>query len=109
MELAAIDASAPWSINRDCNATIGVEVTAWDEAAMVDACSRLAAPTLIVHRAKDPRAPSAIESLAQAIPNAELSVVDEFGHVPWLERPEVVVPLPRAWLERLDISVSQRT
>ena len=76
---------------------------------MLDDCSNIATPTLILHGAQDPRPPSAIERLAQTIHHAELHVVDEVGHTPWLERPGVVVPLLRAWLERLDLLTAHAT
>lgn len=102
MELAAIDAEAPWPLNRECNAAINAETTAWNEPELLSACTQITVPTLLVHGAEDPRPASAIDDLAQAIPDATVSVVDAAGHAPWLERPGAIASIIRPWLNGLD-------
>jgi proline iminopeptidase len=57
-----------------------------DEQTMMERCAALQAPTLIVHGACDPRPVSAVASLARALPNARLEIIEAAGHWPWLER-----------------------
>ncbi len=101
-ELAAIDAEAPWPINRACNAAINAETKTWDEGELLEACSRIVIPTLFVHGADDPRHHSAIEGLAEAIPRAEVELIAAAGHSPWLERPGAVASALRRWLRSID-------
>ncbi|MEO1059031.1 MAG: alpha/beta fold hydrolase [Actinomycetota bacterium] len=101
LELASIDARAPWSINWESNTTINGETKRWDHAALLDACTRIAAPTLMLHGAQDPRPPYAIEDVARAIPSAEVRIVDDVGHMPWLERPGAVMAVVDDWLDRI--------
>jgi proline iminopeptidase len=101
IELAAIDAAAPWPINRECNATINAETKTWNAAVLLDACARLPVPALLIHGAQDPRPPCAIDDLAQTIPDANVSVIDNAGHTPWLERPGAVASILRPWLNNL--------
>ena len=55
-------------------------------------------PALFVHGAEDPRPPFAIDDLLAAIPHAEVSIIPEVGHLPWLERPGAVAAAIRPWL-----------
>ena len=98
MELAAIDAGAPWPMNHACNRAISAETKAWDATERAAACSQLPTPAIFVHGAEDPRPPSAIDDLVAAIPNAEVSIIDRAGHLPWLERPGAIVSTLRPWL-----------
>lgn len=98
LELAAIDAGAPWPVNLACNAAINAETKTWDAAALLVECGSLDLPALLVHGARDPRPPRAIDELAQAIPHAEVSIIDGAGHIPWLERPGAVATVLRRWL-----------
>ena len=98
LELAAIDAGAPWPVNMACNAAINAETKTWDMAAIRAQCESLAIPALLVHGARDPRPPFAIDDLAAAIPDAEVRIVDDAGHLPWLERPGAVAAALRPWL-----------
>ena len=98
IELASVDASAPWAVNLACNAAINAECKTWDFDAIRTQCESLDIPALLVHGAQDPRAPYAIDHLATALPDAEVTVIDRAGHVPWLERPGAVAAALRAWL-----------
>lgn len=102
VELAAIDAAAPWAVYFACNATINAENRQRDATAILDRCATLDVPTLLVHGAQDPRPPFAIDDLAGAIPRAEVRVIDGVGHTPWLERPGAVAAILRPWLAERD-------
>ena len=98
LELAALDAGAPWSVNFECNASINAETKTWDMAAIRDRCATLDVPTLLVHGQHDPRPPFAIDELAAALPDATVEIIDDAGHLPWLERPGAVAAVVRPWL-----------
>jgi proline iminopeptidase len=98
LELASIDAGAPWPVNFACNAAINAEVKTSDPDALREACTALAVPALLVHGAEDPRPPFAIDDLTSALPIAEVIVLEGAGHLPWLERPGAVATALRAWL-----------
>lgn len=98
LELAAIDAGAPWPINLACNAAINAETKTWDSAKLLEDCESLDVAALLVHGAQDPRPPYAIDDVAKALSNAHVRVIDDAGHTPWLERPGAVAAVIRAWL-----------
>ena len=50
--------------------------------------TRVAAPTLIVHGRADTYPFEGSEEYAATIPGAQLALIDDCGHLPWLERPE---------------------
>jgi proline iminopeptidase len=100
-ELAGIDASAPWPINMSCNAAINAETKLLDAAATLIRCGSTHVPTLLLHGAQDPRPPSAVHDLANAFPTSEVRVIDDAGHIPWLERPGAVAAVLRPWLANL--------
>ena len=102
LELALIDADVPWAVNTACNATINAETKTWDTPAVLEQCRSLDVPTLIVHGAADPRPPYAIDDLADALPDVDVCIIGEVGHIPWLERPGAVAALVRPWLRARD-------
>lgn len=80
----------PWfEINYECNAVLNAETRqTWREAELVAACRELATPTLIVDGAQDIRPRWAVDSLARALPSVTRVVLQDAGHVPWLEAPD---------------------
>lgn len=102
MELAAVDAGAPWLVNMACNAAINAETKTWDSAAILTECRSITVPALLVHGGDDPRPPFAIDDLSSAIPSAEVVVIDQTGHTPWLERLGAVASVVREWLARAE-------
>jgi proline iminopeptidase len=103
-ELAAQEASAPFTTNYECNAIINAETKTWSEDDLFHRTSALAVPTLVIHGGLDPRPASAVDSLVEAVPNAELHVIPEAGHHPWVEAPEEMVSILRMFLANLDLS-----
>ena len=98
LELAAIDAGAPFGVNLACNAAINAETKTWDEAALLAACAAVDVPALFVHGAEDPRPPFAIDDLVRSFRGAEVCIISDAGHTPWLERPGAVAAVVRPWL-----------
>jgi pimeloyl-ACP methyl ester carboxylesterase len=73
------------------------QTTAYD-----DRLGELAMPALVVHGALDAGVPAAVaRRAAAAMPDAELLVVPHAAHWVQRDRPEVVVPAMRAFLDRL--------
>lgn len=108
LELAGIDAAAPWPLNLECNSAINAETRAWNQAELVEACKQIRVPTLLLHGSDDPRPPFAVDDVAQAIPDCVVQVIDAVGHSPWLERPGAVAAVVRSWLSGCDRqSISQ--
>jgi proline iminopeptidase len=50
----------------------------------------VACPTLIVHGRQDPIPLASSEAAAAAIPGARLAVLEDAGHVPYVEQPEAL-------------------
>ncbi|HUC05248.1 MAG TPA: alpha/beta fold hydrolase [Acidimicrobiales bacterium] len=75
----------PFPVNTEANRRITDEMATWDEADLGARGSELSVPTLIVHGTGDPRPMWALDSLVDALPDAELLALDGVGHVPWLE------------------------
>ena len=98
LDLAAIDASAPYPVNLACNAALNAETKTWDEGALLAACAALDVASLFVHGADDPRPPFAIDDVVRAIPGADVRILAGVGHTPWLERPGEVASVLRDWL-----------
>ena len=51
---------------------------------------RIACPTLVVHARQDPIPLASSEAAAAAIPNARLVVLEDSGHVPYVEQPDAL-------------------
>jgi proline iminopeptidase len=52
--------------------------------------AHIACPTLLVHARQDPIPVASSEAAAAAIPGARLAVIDDCGHVPYVEQPEAL-------------------
>lgn len=67
----------------------------WSEVASIEA------PTLIVHGAADPSPLEVPTALREAIPGAELVVLEDSGHFPFLEEPQAFREAVGSFLARL--------
>lgn len=76
------------------------------EPSFVERVRRIEAPTLVLHGAFDPRPPRLAERLAASLPHAELAVIHDAGHSPWLEQPEATRRRLRKFLATVN---AQRT
>jgi proline iminopeptidase len=70
-----------------------------DEATMIERCRALEVPSLIIHGAHDPRPPTAVTSLARALPDTRIELVEAAGHLPWTEQPESCARILREFIE----------
>jgi proline iminopeptidase len=58
-------------------------------------------PTLIIHGALDPRPARVARHLAQCMPSASYVELPNVGHLPWIERPDLLRGALRSFLEQL--------
>ena len=63
------------------------------------ALSAVRCPTLILHGRQDPIPLASSEAAAHALPHAQLVVLDDCGHVPYVEAPDVLFPAIRRFLD----------
>ena len=67
-----------------------------------DRLSQIELPTLLIHGARDVITPLAnSEKLAQLIPNSEMVIIDDTGHVPTITRPTVVAQAMEKFIQAL--------
>ena len=85
--------------NLAVNAALNVETRGLAREELVAACARVSCPVLIVHGGLDPRPLDALASLTAALPAAELQVMDQVGHYPWLDDHEGFAELIARWVE----------
>lgn len=85
IELAAAEAETPFEVNYECNSALNAAVKALDESALLARYRRLSIPSLVLHGEDDPRPVWAVESMVEALPEAELKVLGDAGHLPWIE------------------------
>jgi pimeloyl-ACP methyl ester carboxylesterase len=85
--------------------TIGADGFLRQQAAIMDrpdsrpGLGAIACPTLVLCGRQDERTPLALhEEIAAAIPGAQLTVIEDCGHMSTLERPEAVTVALRRWL-----------
>ncbi len=65
---------------------------------MADQLATLRIPTLVIHGACDPRPARVARSLAQSIPSADYVELPNVGHLPWIERPDLLRGALRTFL-----------
>jgi proline iminopeptidase len=99
VELAATEAASPFPVNYECNRVLNAETKTWSEDDLIARCRRLDAPALIVHGAADPRPAWAVDSLAAALPNADVQIIPRSGHLPWIETPTEVTSAITGFIE----------
>lgn len=70
-----------------------VQQSVWESLGDYDLIPRLGAipcPTLVVHGREDPIPLASSEAAARAIPDASLVILDDCGHVPYVEAPDAL-------------------
>jgi proline iminopeptidase len=79
--------ATPWlGINYDCSTTINTEVKQeLSNGDLATRCQALDIPVLIIDGDADIRPRWAVDSLHQALPNAERVSLPGAGHLPWVE------------------------
>jgi proline iminopeptidase len=83
--VAAAFADVPYPVNLECNRALNDDEKRTDEDQLLAGCRTLDVPVAVVHGAHDPRPLWAVEPLVEALPRAELTILDGAGHLPWLE------------------------
>ncbi len=68
---------------------------------MVEQVATLQIPTLVIHGTLDPRPARVARHLAQCMPSARYVELPNVGHLPWIERPDLLRGVLRPFLERL--------
>jgi proline iminopeptidase len=79
-----------------------VQQSVWESLRGVDLLPRLAAvrsPTIIVHGRQDPIPLDASVAVSRALPDCRLEVLDDCGHVPYVEAPDHLFAAIRRFLE----------
>ncbi len=99
LDCTAALAATPLPINHQANAELGREVAGWDEVELAARCTTLDLPALLIHGARDPRPAWAIDSLAESLPRATTVILDDAGHLPWLEERDRVADAARTFLK----------
>jgi len=82
-----------------------VQQSVWDSLGEYDLTARLraiACPTLIVHGREDPIPLASSEAIAAAIPGARFAVIEDAGHVPYVEQPEPLFAEIRTFLRETE-------
>lgn len=69
-----------------------------EQPIMVEQVASLRIPTLIIHGARDPRPARVARHLAQCMPSASYMELPDVGHLPWIERPDLLRDLLRPFL-----------
>jgi proline iminopeptidase len=94
--------ATPWlEINYECHATLNAaDREHWREADLVEECRALEVPVLILDGAKDIRPRWAVDSLAEALPNATRVSLPDAAHLPWLDDPEAFRTALMSFLSR---------
>ncbi|WP_187279763.1 alpha/beta fold hydrolase [Quadrisphaera setariae] len=87
--VAAVEAFAttPLPVNEHANHSMAVEEFGRDPAEALDELAGIDVPVLIIRGAEDPRPAIGTLTVAEALPHAELVVIDGAGHLPWEDRP----------------------
>jgi len=79
-----------------------IQKSVWESLCDYDlrnALSTVRCPTLVIHGRQDPIPLESSEAVTQALPNARLVVIDESGHVPYVEAPDVLFAAIRRFLD----------
>ena len=84
----ALDAMATTRlpINYDVNRILS-HAELYPNQQLLDACETCQVPSLFLHGAEDPRPARGAKLLSQRVAGAEFVLVEDAGHLPWVERP----------------------
>ena len=80
------------------NPTLNAEARTWTETDLADRCGKLAVPTLIMDGALDLRPRWAVDSLAEALPEATRYTFARAGHFPWIDQPREFADVLRRFI-----------
>ena len=86
-----------------------VQQSVWESLGDFDLTERLSAvrcPVLVLHGTADPIPLDSSRSIANALPDAELVVLDGSGHVPYVEAPDALFAAVRRFLDKPGATLS---
>lgn len=86
-----------------------IQQSVWDSLGAFDLTDRLRnveAPTLVVHARQDPIPLDSSRDVADALPNGRLVIIEDSGHVPYVENPEPLFDAITAFLRETESGVS---
>ena len=87
-------------VNHEVNQILGKDARQFAESDGIrDRLAALRLPALIVHGEADSRPAWAAVKLAELLPQVTLRILPAVGHLPWLERPELLREALRSFLE----------
>ncbi|WP_051084698.1 alpha/beta fold hydrolase [Kribbella catacumbae] len=75
------------TLNFDANQALTAETGSWSDDELASLVAGLPMPVWFVHGTGDPRPASAVQALAQHVPDHELRLIEGAGHSPWREQP----------------------
>ena len=87
LDLAATQVVEIFDDDAPGHAALRAEAAAYDVVELAEQVKALDVPTLIVDGMSDLRPRWAVDSLAEALPNATRVQIAEAGHFPWLDKP----------------------
>jgi proline iminopeptidase len=88
-----------------------VQQSVWESLGSYDLRPELAsvqAPVLLVHGRQDPIPVAASQQAASALPHAQLVILDDCGHVPYVEQPDALFSNVRQFLAATHDNLLQR-
>lgn len=89
-------------VNYEVNQLVGADWNRFlQQGDLSSQVRQLQFPALVVHGDSDPRPAWAAAHLAQLLPRAQFVLLPEVGHMPWLERPELLRKALRDFLTSL--------
>ena len=98
LDLAATQVVEIFDDDAPGHAALRAEVGEYDVVGLAEQAKALDVPTLIVDGVSDLRPRWAVDSLAEALPNATRVQLAEAGHFPWLDKPEELEAVLRGFL-----------
>lgn len=98
--VAAVEAFAatPLPVNEHANRAMGAEEFERDPVEALEELRRIDVPVLVMRAEEDPRPATGTLVVAEALPNAELVIVEGAGHLPWEDQPAAFERLLREFL-----------
>lgn len=92
-------ATTPLSINVSVNRALS-RADLFPSEELLDACDRCDVPALLIHGSHDPRPDIGAAELSEHLPHSRFVLIDDAGHLPWVEQPEVTTRLIHDFIAR---------
>lgn len=92
-EMATTALSINFSVNRALSRS-----QLYPSEELLDLCGRCEVPALLIHGSDDPRPEVGAVEVADHLPNSRFVLIDDAGHLPWVEQPDVTARLIKDFL-----------